>query len=320
LLGEYLGGGSARWSGATALRVRLLLASAEDSLTRALEGDLEQLTPGFAVVAEVLAAAPDQAATVDAILTRYINRLPEIDPCIAMAHLDWLHGQPRGGGHTGRAIDESRMIATHIMVSCGDQLLTEDPQAALAAFQSALDRYPDDGLAPAAAAGIHDAETLIEAQEIRDLVRGSQARYCATPAPYRGASPYQGSGGPHLLFTLGSLEFAQDVPPEWRATDVTQATLVLCVKGPELGQRLRSCFYEGDHTVSLHATSYEVRAFELRTGALAFDTTVEFGGDCPNPLQWECPSLTPNCPPPLEVRATQADTAVRNAVRGWVFR
>jgi hypothetical protein len=47
---------------------------------------------------------------------------------------------------------------------------------------------------------------------------------------------------------------------------------------------------------------------------------VGVGGDCPDPLRWECPQFVPNCPPPGTVLAVYDGSAISDAVSPWVFR
>ena len=208
-------------------------------------------------------------------------------------------------------------LAPAILVACGDMLLVTNARGALNAYQALLDRYPDNELAEQARTGVSNAETAIEADRVRTLL--SNHSYCTTPAPYRAAPAYNGGPKPHLVLSEGSPEFAAGVPGEWRAGDYTTATLVLCVTGPTEGNTLRSCDYEGGYRISLKAPQYAVKVYELRTGAVVVDTTVNLAGSgCPSVLRWQCAYTNPHCPPPPTVMSTQSDSAVRNAIKPWV--
>ncbi len=318
LLAQYLDLGAARWQGASGRWADLLLTAAEGELESAIEGDIDALESGFDLLAQVLAEAPDRAGAVDGLLTGYLEGLPEAEPCDAMDNLAWLGERSPSGDELDRATEEVDTLAPPVLVACGNALLTTDPRDALEAFQTLLDRYPDHALAADALTGVNSAETQIEAQTVRQRLTGDAPRYCDDPAPYRAAPPYAG-GGPHLLFSVGSQEFIDHVPPEWRATDPTGATLIICATGPTLGGVLQSCFYEGGYTVSLHSAQFGVKGFELRTGTLAFDTTISLGGGCPDVLRWQCQYTNPNCPPPPDIQAEYSEAAFRNAVQQFVF-
>lgn len=324
-LREYLAHETGRWGGAAGLRTDLLLAAAEGRLDAALDGDVGALGGGFLILGELLADDPGHAAAVNAVAREYLSQLPAVDPCHAKANLDWLATRDAGTQPLDQVIGPASELAPPVILACGDQLLDGDPRGARDAYQDLLARYPDHRLVSDARRGLDAAETLIEEEQVSALIRGS--RYCDDPSPYRGAAPYRG-GGPHPVLTFGSDKFGAAVPEEWRAKDHRDAVLVLCVDGPADGRVLETCYYDGGidypgatFPVELRAHRYDVTAYELHTGELAFETTVQIGsGGCPAILEWTCSSYFPNCPPPASISATHSNDQIRSAVRSWVFR
>lgn len=96
------------------------------------------------------------------------------------------------------------------------------------------------------------------------------------------------------------------------------------MEGPKDGRELQTCQYQGNtgaFQVQLVANRYNVKAYELHTGELAFQTKVDSSsGGCPSILEWQCSTFNPNCPPPGNVRASHSDDAIRSAVQPWVFQ
>jgi hypothetical protein len=268
----------------------------------------------------VLAAAPDRQDAVRTLVTAYVQRLPGANPCDARVNLDWLRAHPPTG-QLSFAAQQADEIAPPLLLACGNQKLAGDPRDALVAYQSLLDRYPNSDLAGAATTGVGNAQTAIELLDVRAAVAAQPPTYCSTPKPYRAAHGY-GSGGQNLLLPLGSTDFADGIPSEWKAIDVANATLVLCVGSPQDGAVVDSCAYQsagyGNYQVQFLATVFNVRAFELRTGALAFETNVSLRGSCPETVHYTCSAYDPLCPPPAQMRAPYSDTAIRDAVQPWV--
>lgn len=318
LLSQYLADESALWAGAPERLLDLRIMDARQAVDAGLErGDADELASGFATLSEVLAAARDRAGEVAQILSDYRERLPQAQPCRAKANVDWFRDREPTGDQVDELASDVDELAPAILLACGDALLPTDGHGALDAYQALLERYPDDDLAEQARTGVTNAETAIEGERVRTLLANHS--YCTTPAPYRAAPAYAGGPKPHLVLSEGSPEFTDDVPAQWRAGDYSNATLVLCVTGPTEGDTLRNCNYEGGYRVSLKAPRYAVKVYELRTGTVVVDTTVNLASTgCPSVLRWQCTYTNPNCPPPPTVMGTQSDSAVGNTIRPWV--
>lgn len=325
-LARYLDHPAARWDGAAQLRADLLLRAAEGELTASLVGDPDSLAAGFDLLAEVLAEAPTRDEAVRDLLTEYVAQLPDAEPCDAMSNLDWLAAREPSGDELDRAGDQADEIAPPVLAACGDELLEQDAQSALRVYETLLDRYPDHELAGAGREGVDAAETVLEGERVGQLLSGSEPRYCGSPEPYRGASPYSGAG-PHPVLVLGSGTFRDALSGDWLGDDHTDASLILCVDGPSDGNVLQTCHYDAgaafpgsSYAVELRANEYQVEAYEVHTGELAFERTVQTSsGGCPQVLEWTCPGLVPNCSPPGSIRAGHSDGPIRSAVQSWVF-
>jgi hypothetical protein len=80
------------------------------------------------------------------------------------------------------------------------------------------------------------------------------------------------------------------LPSSWLTNDVADAVLVICAEESEFGSVVEVCDYEdtgGDiFTVTFHARQVSIRAYELRTGDLTADTSVEIRGECPFVLSY----------------------------------
>jgi hypothetical protein len=306
-LETYLDHSGARWQAAPELWADLMLGAAGAELDSALAGKSRSLPDGFDLLAQVLQTAPARDGQVSGILAEFVEGLPGADPCHATASLDWLFEREPSGDVLDQAGEQARELAPPVFLDCGEQLLDRNPQGALKAYGSLQDGFPDHKLASEARQGVETAETAIEAEHVQSLLNAGD--YCTEPAPYRGAPAYSGAG-PHRVLPVGPERFSDAIPSDWTAKDHTDAVLILCVEGPSDGSVRQTCQYEGTtgtlsgiFSVQLLANKYEVEAYELHSGELAFDTTVETGsGGCPPVLEWECSTILLNCPPPSSIR------------------
>lgn len=322
-LARYLDHPSALWPQARDVFFDLLLAAAREELTRSLSGDdTSPLAHAVELLTAALALHRGRADDVNVVLDDYVGRLPDIRPCYAMAHLEWVD---RSDAFVGVA-DHVAAVAPSILVNCGMELLEDSPQEAREIFQTVLDRYPKADAAETARELVDKADTILEELRLREVLGGgSEASYCEAPVPSRGAPAYRGRG-PHLIVVAEDVPppddhipmdersyddgvLAQTLPSQWFAEDVADAALVLCAS-LEGGQLLATCLYEGDLTLPLLRQRIHVRAYEVRTGELAFELTVETGGgSCPSTIyHYE------NLPPVVLYAPARADE-VRDALR-----
>lgn len=327
VLATYIDHPSALWPEAPTMRIDLLLQAAGAELERSLEGrDTSPLSRAVSILSRVLELDSDRVDDVDRVLGTYVSQLPESNPCDAKAHIEWISGRDL----FRRVADQVAAVTPSIFLNCGDDLLDTSPSEAREVYQTVLDRYPDDDdVVSAARAGIDKAETRLEERRLREVLGGqSEKSYCDEPVRYRAAPAYRGRGPHRVVIAEDAFQPDDHIRPEKRsrdnadgilhrslsskrlAKDVTDATLVLCAS-MESAEALAICHYERDHTAFLHRGQLRVRAYEIRTGKLAFELTVGGRyGNCPGVLWYREP-----LPPPMMLYTPIDEKQVRNALR-----
>jgi hypothetical protein len=325
-LADYLAHPAAVWEGAAGRRAELLVTVATGKLDRALLGDLGALTEAVDNLVTVLDEAPANRDQVAGTLASYQTGLHTADPCDARSNLNWFSTREFPHPELTQTKQAIEPRTPQVLVDCGNELLATDAEEALDTFQQVLVGYPEHPLAAEAAERVEVTEDLIVRQELSRVLGGwpgeerSSAGYCDEPVGYSKASRYTGPG-PHRMVVIAHHQIRSAVE-SWQATDFTDAVLVLCGDEPAPGSVLGSCDYldeSGERprpfTVPLHALSYHLRVFELRTGDQIGETTVEFGGDCPPSLYREPDGSIPDEAMPWY---SDEDT-IRARVRQWVF-
>lgn len=304
------------------------LATARERLRLALaEGDTHALGAGFAVLAGVLADLPGHDAMVDVALDGFLARLPTDDACHTAAITDWLRARRPDHTTLDRSAGVVGRTAPAALLGCGDaQMAAKRWTAARSRYQELLDRYPDDPRAGAARTGVREATLAIELATVRRLLEGprsTQPEYCSHPAKYSGAKPF-GTGTNRALF-YGNSDYTDRLPARWRATDPTNAVLVVCADDDENGTSVQTCPYQNKAMpdfpveVTFHKIAIPVRAYELRTGRLVAHRTLQIGGSsCPQVLHYTSYVRDLGPPSDVYVHATTAD--IRAAFSGLVNR
>ena len=260
-------------------------------------GDIDALKAGFADLAAVLAQLPGHEKMVDTVLNWFLSGQSWTGHCQAADITDWLRHRPA----THNALDRSAGVATHAepgaLVGCGDDLMSrQDWAAAQARYQQLLDRFPGNQLTGRAQQGAQRARLAVELANVRSLLQGgtgsTQPAYCATPAPYGDAAPYGKRINAGLIY--GNDDYTHQLPSQWRASDPTKAVLVVCAGETQFGPAVRTCTYQSETNpntvvdVTFHKIKISVKAYELRTGNLVFNASVNIGGrSCPNTFRSE---------------------------------
>ncbi|HVV12593.1 hypothetical protein [Amycolatopsis sp.] len=266
------------------------LREAYDHLTVGLSGDTVALTAGFADLSSVLAEYPGHEKMVDTVLDGFLGRLPAPDACRTAAVTDWLRQRPAGHNALDRAATAVPRVAPAALAGCGDALLAgQNWTDAQRRYQQLLDQYPGNELTGKAQDGVRRAGLALELADVTALLGGSAEsapQYCAAPGHYSAAAPY-GKGVNHAL-VYGNTDYTSRLPADWKADGPGNAVLVLCTGDATYGTPTRTCGYNADDStggatdVTFHKIAIPVRAFELRTGNVVADTTVEIGGtSCP---------------------------------------
>ncbi|MGP4113367.1 hypothetical protein ACTWP5_20940 [Streptomyces sp. 4N509B] len=318
---------AALWEGAPGRRADLVLAEAAEELDSATAGDLDALATGFEHLATVLTEQPGEADAVEEVMDGFLGALPTDDACHTRRITDWLAGRTPHHDVLERAADVVPAVAPAAIVACGDEALADERWTeARDQYRQLLDQYPGHDLAAQASAGVEEAETAIEFERFRDLLRpsvaGTEPAYCDDPVPYRGAEPYAG-GGPHPALHFGHPDHRRDLPDAWRADGAEDAVIVICVGDQDRGSAVETCPYETDTTasgyknVTFHNERFEVRVYEVRTGRLVHDTRVEVtGASCPSVIFYEYYGEDPGPPSTDYVTPTRDD--VRDAYAPFV--
>lgn len=316
-LEEYEAHPGALWDGAPGQRADLVLAEAAEDLDKALWGDEDDLATAFDHLAAVLAEFPRRESDVEAVLDAFLDALPTDDPCDTKTLTDWLAERPASGDVLDRAADVVPRVAPAAIVGCGDQAMAREAwETAQDRYQELLDEYPEHDLASEARAGIERAQSAIELDRLRDLLlppsRGEQPPYCDNPEPYRGADPYR-SGGSLQAAHFGHMEHKRHLPDAWLTTDPAEVDLVICVGELEYGDAVETCTYESPilpfgQEVTFHNREFPIRVYEVRTGELVRDGSIQIGGaSCPNVLRYEYYGVDTGPPPDEYVDPSPAD-------------
>ncbi|MBW4717157.1 hypothetical protein [Saccharothrix obliqua] len=268
---------------------RLDAASAQ--LRTALTGDTNALENGFTGLTRALAELPGYERVVDRALDGFLSALPTKDACDTSDLTEWLRERGTKGNALDRANEVLPRVAPAAFVQCGDDLMSASSfTEARDRYQELLDQYPNHELAPKAKDGVQKATWAIELANVRALLASPSAdkpKYCDAPAPYSAAAPY-GAQSPNRAWVAGTNEHTKRLPGDWLVSDVANATLVICAGAVAHGSVKETCTYlfsgtfSGEKDVSFHRIAIPVRAFEVKTGRLVAETTLEIDGEsCP---------------------------------------
>lgn len=316
LIETYLDHPGARWDGAGPLRAERLFEVVVDSP----ESYVTHLDDAFAQLSASLEDTPDQSERVRGIVEEFLADFPEVaGACAAMNIDDWLQEQDWEAPELSEPVAADAPQVPPRIVACARAFFEGDNlEGARDAYERFLADYPDHELVPEATDELEEVETAIERENVIALF--DQKTYCENPAPYRAAPAYEGDG-PHAMQTFGIDPFEYDFPESWRAVDVDDTVLVLCVEGPERGSLQATCAYDagasaiqpisGYVDVDFYATRFEVRAFELRTGERVAAYSAEVGDPCPDILEYESYGYL-DTGPPSEVDSEYSDKDVRD--------
>ncbi|MFC5956119.1 tol-pal system YbgF family protein [Streptomyces pratens] len=274
--------------GDTAVDTCERLETAEARLAAGLNGDQDDLTSGFRLLASILEEDSRNDATVGASLDRFLDGLPTDDACETVRITDWLSDRESEPGRRvlDRSSETAHRLAPAALMGCGDALMsTQEWSQAESRYQRLLDEYPGDSHEGRARKAIRKAVLALQLDEVQELVR--ENRYCEEPAKYEGA-PARRAGSGRSLF-LGDSEHSGKLPGAWRTTDAAKAALVVCVGRQDFGSAVRTCPYRSETSgqitdVTFRRISLPVKVYALRTGKRVADRTVQISGST-------CPSL-----------------------------
>lgn len=325
--------------GDMAVRACDRLRTARTELATALTGDTDALEKGFGTLASVL-AQPGNDKTVEAALNGFLAGLPAKDPCDTVTVTDWLRDRERSHDVLDRSADTATRTAPAALVGCGDELMEDSSwKEARDNYEQLLDQYSGNDLADQARKGARKATLSIELANVRSLLTettdtentdGTESQlpeYCSSPAQYSGAKPRGKGTNRALFYNAGEYDtdYSLDLPDSWHADEPTDAVLVVCMGETTYGDSVEMCPYRdrdsGERTyVTFYKVAIPVQVYELRTGKLVADRTIQINGtSCPATLTYESYSgLEPITPIGEYVKASESD--VKDAFRPLVAR
>jgi hypothetical protein len=298
------------------------LDDAKAVLATGLTGDLSSLEDGFGTLSSVL-AEPGHDKTVDVTLKGWLDDLPVDDACRTVRVTDWLRQRKA----TNNVLDQSRATVTKVapaaILGCADRLMGQKSwEAARTSYQQLVSQYPKDSRVAKAQAGIRQATLAIELTNVRSLLANDA--YCSNPAKFSGARPYQ-RGFNSALFE-GDSEYTSRLPGSWRASDASNAVVIVCAEDAVDGTSLRTCPYRSEKNpqnisdVTFHKVAVPVKVYELRTGRMVSNTRIQIDGpDCPPHITWST-YLTAFDYPPSNHQVVPSNGNVQAAFRYLFLR
>ncbi len=276
-----------------------LLRRAAEELETAKTGDVDALRTAFHRLSKAGTLPPGHFPLAGTVLDQFLRRLPDGNDCDVVKITDWLGTQSPDGTVLDRAIEAVPRIAPAAILGCADGSVEAHAwENARLQYRKFLDQYPEHELVAKARKGLTEATQAIELAKLRDLLDPTdhysyeQPDYCSAPAPYSGADAYDDNGtNPALV--VGNDRYNDKLPDQWLAGGAAEAVLVICAGETELGAPVESCLYHSDAApggiqhVTFHEISIPVRVYEVRTGELVSDTTLEISGvSCPETLHY----------------------------------
>ncbi|ORT60526.1 hypothetical protein [Streptomyces sp. CB03238] len=295
--GHRVTGASASAHGDELAAVCADVRSADRALKAGLAGDTGKLHAGFERLDDVLADDANEPAA-RTVLDRFLETLPDGDPCETATVTDWLlTGRDSYGNLLEEAPERAAAIAPQSLLECGDTHMdAQEWQDAQARYRQLLDKYPKAEEAGPARKGEVQATRAIELDHVRQLISAetpSSSQYCSAPAKYSGAAPYR-EGTNRALFLADDTSYHGKLPGSWRTEDPSKAVLVVCAGEATFGTAVQTCTYEYGLgydkaiDVTFHKIAIPVRVYELRTGRLVAERKVQIAGSsCPAKIQYE---------------------------------
>jgi hypothetical protein len=280
----------------------------------------------MAHLSTVVNELPGHDKMAERVLDRFLDRLPDADPCDVKVITDALRDGHKNKTVLDRAVDIVPRVAPQALIQCGDQLMmSQNYQQARDRYQQLLDQYPGHKLADRAKTGVTKATQALELATVRARLAptGGLPEYCTNPAPYS-AAPAYGATRPNRALFYGNDEYTNRLPADWRASDAADAVLIICAEDSQFGNPVETCPYEnnlspfGYTDVTFKTIIIPVRVFELRTGRVVTDARVEIrGASCPEWLEYWSPTGV-DIGPPSETYVAPSDGDVNAGFTGLI--
>jgi tetratricopeptide (TPR) repeat protein len=290
ILDAYLDHPGARWTAGGIRRAELLLTMAltgGDDLADDTDAALSQLD-------RTLRQDPSLEGQATELLTSFRAGFDmEARACTLLELNELLAAADADAEALRTVIDEAADQLPALMVDCAkDAVAAQRFDEGIDQYQRFLETYPDHELAAQVQEELDAAETArAQAQEHAEITSLlSSGAWCADPTGFSQAAAYVGIQD-NAVWVSGTDEVVAAFPDELRTQSAREATAVVCVTGPERGSLLETCeylvYFGADGDLEYYATEFRVEVFELRTGERVDRYTEEFGGSCPEEIEYE---------------------------------
>ncbi|MFI1995452.1 hypothetical protein [Actinoplanes sp. NPDC020271] len=278
-----------------------------------ISADTTELNNGFSQLNSVLATKPGHERMTDKVLDQFLAGLPVSDACNTVKITQWLGDRAKSGNQLDRSADVVPQHEPTAMLGCADSYMTAKSwESAKGAYQALINKYPNDPNKGRAEEGIAKAELAIELDTLRERTRDSSPTYCENPSKYSAAKPY--GKGVNKAMVFGNSTQSDRLPGAWKTTDPEGANLILCLSSDAQGTAVRTCDYhnglgQGLYPVTFHKVKVTVKGYEIRTGRLIINQTLQFGGSsCPSTVHYTSTLGTDFGPPRhMDVSVDAAD-------------
>ncbi|WP_436528857.1 hypothetical protein [Actinoplanes sp. HUAS TT8] len=302
------------------------LNDARDTIKAGLaSADTTELNEGFGQLNSVLSTMPGHEKMTDKVLDQFLAGLPVSNACDTVKITQWLGDRAKSGNTLDRSADVVPQIEPAALMGCADGFMTsKDWTDAKGVYQQLINAYPNDPNIGQAKDGIAKADLAIELDTLRERTTGSTPSYCEDPSKYSVAKAYGKGVNRALIF--GNSTQSGRLPAAWKTTDPEAANLVLCVSSDAQGAAVRTCDYRsqfgtgGLYPVTFHKVKVTVKGYEIRTGRLIINQTLQFGGSsCPSTVHYTT-TLGTDFGPPRHMTVTVNAAEVRTQFQKLIVK
>jgi hypothetical protein len=290
VLDAYLDHPGARWTAGGIRRAELLLTTAltgGDDPAEDTDAALRQLD-------RTLQEDPSLSEQATELLTSFRAGLGiEERACTILEINELVAADDADHDALRAAITEAAAQVPALMLDCArDAVASQQFNAGIDQYQRFLQSYPDHDLAAQVQEELSAAETaqVLALEHAEISAKLNSGAWCSDRTGFSQAAPYEGIEA-GAVWVAGSNEVVDAFPDELRTQSALEATAVVCVTGPERGSLLETCeylvYFGVDGDLEYYASEFRVEVFALRTGERVEQYTKEFGGSCPEEVEYE---------------------------------
>lgn len=293
--------------------------AARDTITTGLaSADTTEINEGFVQLNKVLSTMPGHERMTDKVVDQFLAGLPVSDACDTVKITQWLGDRAKSGNTLDRTADVVPQHEPNALLGCADGYMgSKNWESAKTVYQQLINTYPNDPNKAKAEAGVAKANLAIELDTLREKTTGSSPSYCGSPSKYSVAKPY--GKGTNRAMIFGNSTQSGRLPAAWKTTDPEAANLILCVSSDKQGSAVRTCDYRsrfgtgGLYPVTFHKIKVTVKGYEIRTGRLIINQTLQFSGSsCPSTVSYTSAFGTDLGPPRhMDVKVNAADVRAK---------